>query len=100
MIVYKSIFLTKAQNELLNAWQWYEEKQIGLGDKFKKEVYNCLNKITKNPVVYPLRNELFRERKINIFPYLIIYHFSVETNLIIVTSIFHTSRNPKKKYKD
>ena len=100
MSIYKILFLSKAQNELIDAWLWYEKRQVGLGDKFKKEVFNCINKIALNPAAYPLRNELFRERKINIFPYLIIYNYSLEYDVILITSIFHTSRNPKNKYSD
>lgn len=99
MSFYKSTFLAKAQNELLNALEWYEDRQVGLGTRFKNEIYNCLKKIEKSPQKYPLRPNNFRERRINIFPYLIIYRIEESEKLILISSIFHTSRNPQKKYK-
>jgi hypothetical protein len=38
------ILSERAQLELLEAWKWYEDKQTGLGDKFKKELYGKLSK--------------------------------------------------------
>lgn len=89
----------RARKELFEAWVWYEERQQDLGDRFETEVYNRLEQIQKDPERYPNRKESFRETKTKTFPYLIIYKIEKEQNLIIVFSIFHTSRNPKLKYK-
>jgi len=36
--------------------------------------------------------------KINDFPYLIVYKLYPGKNFVLVISIFHTSRNPRKKF--
>jgi hypothetical protein len=34
-------FLPRARKELLNAWEWYEDRQAGLGDRFLEQVFIC-----------------------------------------------------------
>jgi len=86
----------KAHNEILEAWEWYEDKQTGLGDQFKQEVAKKLDVITANPLQYASKNS-FREAQTDVFPYLIVYQINKQLNLIFVVSIFHTSRHPKRK---
>lgn len=95
---YQSFFVPEAQAELINAWTWYEDKNPGLGDKFLNEVYKRITQIEANPERYPQRKHSFHETIVKIFPYLIIYRIEKRMKLIIITSIFHTSRNPRKKY--
>jgi hypothetical protein len=35
---YFSILSTRAQKEIIQAWEWYEERQQSLGNRFLKEV--------------------------------------------------------------
>jgi hypothetical protein len=42
-IGYVTIFSSRGQKEIAKSWEWYEERQVGLGDRFIKEV---LSKIT------------------------------------------------------
>ncbi len=93
------ILLSRARNELLEAWEWYEDKQPGLGDRFKEEVYKVLHNIGKHPAHYQQRRRNYREALTDIFPYLIIYKVLKKEKLVVVSSIFHTSRHPGKKYK-
>ncbi len=52
---YTTILLARAKNELLEAWIWYEEKQTGLGDRFKNEVYKRIHEIEAQPAKYKER---------------------------------------------
>jgi hypothetical protein len=45
------IFLAKARLELLKAWTWYEDRQVGLGDRFNNEVEKALQRIQLKKVV-------------------------------------------------
>ena len=95
---FTSIFLLRAKQELLNAWVWYEERQTGLGDRFKDEIFKHIKQIEQTPDRYRERKKPYRETRIKNFPYLIIYRVEQKKKLIIISSIFHTSRNPRKKY--
>lgn len=88
-----------AQNELENSSEWYEEQSIGLGDYFADTIYNCFKSISKNPEAYHNRKGNTREFVVNKFPYIIVYRIMKKGNTIYILHIFHTSRNPKFKYR-
>ena len=98
-MIYSTEFLSKALLELLEAWKWYEDKQPGLGDKFKQQVYACVKIIEQHPERYPERKKNYREGFVNIFPYLLIYRTHKRKKVIAILSVFHTRRNPDKKYR-
>ncbi len=97
-MTYTIEFLPRARKELLDAWDWYDDRWAGLGDRFMREVEKKLEQIGKTAYRYTERRKGFRETKINVFPYLIIYRIQKQKKIIAVSSIFHTSGNPKKKY--
>lgn len=92
-------YLKKARTELFEAWEWYEDRQKGLGDKFKLQVDNCIKSILQNPERYPERKRYYREAIVRIFPYLIVYRINKRKKTIAIVSIFHTSRSTRKKIK-
>lgn len=91
-------YLPKAQTELVETWKWYEDKQMGLGDKFKSNIDNCIRTIEQNPERYPERKKNYRESMVKTFPYLIIYRLNKRKKVIAIVSIFHTRRSPRRKY--
>lgn len=95
-MIYSYLQLGKAQNEILDAWEWYENKQIGLGDRFKQEVENKIKSIINNPLKYPLKGK-YHEAQTDIFPYLIVFDIDKINNLILIVSVFHMSRHPNNK---
>ena len=94
---YSATFLPKALQELLDAWEWYEDRQLGLGDRFELYLYRKVNTILRNPEHYECKQNMYREVKIDTFPYLIIYKIDKEKHQILIVSVFHTSRNVVRK---
>ena len=91
--------LEEADREFTEASLWYEEQSPGLGERFIKMVETKLDLVLKFPERYPKRKGNFRETLVNIFPYIIIYTFNKKNQIVIVSSIFHASQNPRKKYR-
>lgn len=82
------------------AYAWYEDKQKDLGERFLKAVRNKIEKIAANPKAYGSKsNKSFREAKIEFFPYLIVYKIKKDNQEIFISSIHHTRKNPRKKYR-
>jgi len=95
---YQLIFEAKAVKEFSDSFDWYEDQQEELGNRFEKAVYEKLSEIQKYPERYPQKRKPYRETGIKKFPFLIVYEFDKLKNTIFIISIFHTSRNPKYKY--
>ena len=96
---YTVLLLSKARRELAAAFQWYEERQSGLGDRFVETVMHKLSLIEQDPTRYPKRIKNYREAVVPVFPYLIVYRIHSKLKVVAVVSIFHSKQNPVKKLK-
>ncbi len=68
---YFSILSSRAQKEIAKAWEWYEDRQQSLGDRFLKEVIHRIRLIEQNPDRYPTRYKSYKEIPV---PVSISYH--------------------------
>lgn len=90
----------QAHEEYIQAYEWYELRQKGLGDRFMGYVEKKLQQISEHPEYYGKRqNSRFRETKVDNFPYLIVYEFFKRKQLIHIAAIYHGKRNPRNKYR-
>jgi plasmid stabilization system protein ParE len=92
-------FLEEARSEFQEATEWYETRSVGLGERFRDLVTKKIESIIEHPERYPKRKSNFRQITLRTFPFLIIYTFYKNEGIIIINSISHTSRNPRKKYR-
>lgn len=95
---YTVVISSRAHKEIIQAWTWYEDRQISLGDRFIKEVFNRIHKIQLTPTRFPTRYKSYKETPVKDFPFLIIYRINKQKKLARIVAVFHTSLNPKKKY--
>ena len=95
--MYRLILKPHAVSTAAEAYQWYEEKSKGLGEVFLSELHTCFKKIESNPKLFGKIKKNFRQIKLKRFPYVIIYEV-IETEVVVFV-VFHTSRNPKYKFK-
>ena len=96
---YTLIFNALAENEYIAAILWYEEQQPGLGARFESETGKQLQRIIANPFAYHYSKRNFREASVEHFPFTIVYAANERNKTIYISSVFHTSRNPKGKYR-
>jgi hypothetical protein len=93
------IVSSRAQKELAETWGWYEDRLSGLGDRFMNEVLKCIRQIEENPDRFPTKFKSYKEAQVKTFPFLVIYRINKKAGSVRVVSIFHTARNPGRKYK-
>ncbi len=86
------ILLPPAIGDILEARDWYEVRQPGLGDLFRECVESGIEAIQRNPELYPFMLKPYRRALVKRFPYAIIYEYANDS--IVVYSVFHGSRNP------
>jgi len=98
-IIYSSILSVRAEKEMSSSWDWYEERQKGLGDRFIEEVIRKISIVEDNPELFPVKYKSYRETMIATFPMLIIYRINKRKRIIRIVSVFHTARSIKAKYQ-
>lgn len=81
--------------DIKEAYLYYEEQKIGLGNRFLDTLETYIERVQKNPEHYQVKRKPYREAFIKDFPYLIIYE--IEANKVIVYAVFNTWKNPNKK---
>jgi len=87
----------EAEADMTDAWLWYEEQKRGLGDEFLTCINDVLNRIAKNPKLYPINYKKHRLAVVRRFPFHVVY--KVYDREVIVYAIYHTSRHPENKYR-
>lgn len=89
---YRLVIRPEAEDDLKEAFSWYENKRNGLGYDFLLQVEAGLRFIEKNPKVFQEEYKGTRKYLIKRFPYKIIY--LVKKEKIIVLAITHGKRSP------
>ena len=87
--------LQTATDDLQDSYDWYEEQRAGLGEQFITEVDEYIKLISKNPYQFAVQfSGKYRFALLRRFPFRIVYDIEENENLVNVTAVFHTSRDP------
>lgn len=92
MVRYKIEFLPLAQEELIQAIDWYEKQRHGLGARFIVAVEATIEAIKRTPMLFTVVHKNIRRARIKRFPYGIFFEFDEE--LVIIAAIYHAKRSP------
>jgi plasmid stabilization system protein ParE len=88
------IVAPEAEQDVADAYGWYESRRPGLGEEFLTCIDACIQAIRRAPDMHPAVHESYRRALVRRFPYAIFYDHTGET--VTIYSVFHTSRNPDK----
>lgn len=91
-MTYTLRFLPEVEEDLINGYFWYEEKEKGLGEEFLFVFYDNVNRIIDNPLIYRKVYGDFRRCLLKRFPYAI--YFCCTGGEIIIFGILHCARSP------
>jgi len=87
------IFDREARLEFEDAVEWYNEREPGLGDRFRAEVNASLQRILQDPERFPFSGRTIHKARVETFDKYNI-HFCIEPDFIGVVAVFHGARNP------
>ena len=96
---YTYILLAEAQEEYESAFNWYTERSITAAENFIADIDYTLELICSYPNRWRNEYDDFFELGLKKYPFSIIYLIDNAHRLVIVSSIYHHSRNPKSKYR-
>ena len=86
-------FLEPAWTDLVEAVEYYNDQEEGLGFELSEEILTTIKRIIQYPEAWPLISKRTRRCRSKRFPYGIIYQIRGETLLIIAVS--HLRREPQ-----
>ena len=85
--------MPEAEAELAQAWQWHEDRELGLGDELVRAVKVVIAQASREPECYPQVLEDLRRGPVRKFPYGVIY--GVRGNHLVVFAVYHSRRDPE-----
>jgi plasmid stabilization system protein ParE len=84
----------EVEQDVSEAYLWYEDRRVGLGEEFLTCVDACFRSICRSPEMHSIVYNNCRRGLIRRFPYSVFYESL--RNLVIVYAVFHNSQNPQK----
>ena len=95
MPVALNVVITQAARaELIEAQDWYEGEAAGLGPRFRVEIDTAIERISTNPLQFPVVFKNLRRALLRRFPYMLF--FTVDGETLLVIACFHASRDPRQ----
>ena len=97
MRLYDLIIKEEAKFEIIEAYNWYEGKQEGLGERFVLDLDDYFERIRSTPEIFPRRYREYRQVVMKRFPFVIV--FEIEEKEVVVYAAFNTYQDPNKLQK-
>jgi toxin ParE1/3/4 len=86
------VFTAAARADILDAVEWYEARQSGLGRRFIADLEALTVRMGGNPLQFPVMHNGVRRGALRRFPYGVFFRALPEQ--VQVLACFHTSRDP------
>jgi plasmid stabilization system protein ParE len=83
-----------AAADVEEAYRWYEQQRVGLGEEFLAAVDAKLRDIAAHPSAYAVIHRGVRRALLRRFPYAVFYRFHGDS--VIVVACMHGRRDPKR----
>jgi len=93
-VTLKPVFRPQADQEVQSARRWYEEQRPRLGIEFANAIDEVVERISSNPLAFPIVHNETRRAVVRRFPYGI--YFRVSEDQIVVTAVMHGRRHPRR----
>jgi plasmid stabilization system protein ParE len=93
-MTYSLIVSDESEQDLAEAYSWYERQRAGLGREFMVCVNEVLERIQANPLELAVTYKSVRQALVRKFPY--VGCFTSFSNIVEVIAVFHGHRNPSR----
>lgn len=88
------VIVPAAERDLDEAFRYYEDRMVGLGDDFLERVAVALRQIAEFPEAKRLVTKTCRRSLIERFPYAIFY--ASDPGVVTIFGVLHTASGPGK----
>ena len=86
-------FLSVAEREMRDAFDWYKRQSLGLGAEFLAELDQAVGRIRRYPRSCPVLKDGIRRALLSRFPYGLWY--AIETDAVVMYAVAHLHRQPR-----
>ena len=93
-MIERVIYTSGADSDIAEAYNWFEDREPGLGEEFLRCVEACVLTIRRHPKLYPVAVDNFRRALVRRFPFEVFYDATDEQ--LTIYSVFHCSQDPEK----
>jgi hypothetical protein len=88
------IFAPEVDQDLAEAYLWYESQRAGLGAEFLTCAEACIEAIRRTPELQAIVHANYRRALVRRFPYAVFYEHT--PGILTVYGVFHTASAPDK----
>jgi toxin ParE1/3/4 len=82
-----------AEEDIANAYRWYEERCPGLGRQFLLALEATFSRVRDWPEMFPVVHREARRAPVSQFPYRVIYRISDDR--LVVIAVYHSHQDPR-----
>ncbi len=90
----KLVFAPETENDIAEAYAWYERHRTGLGEEFLGCVDSCIEAVCQSPDMYAVVHDNYRRSLVRRFPYAVLYEHA--DDVVTIYGVFHTARDSEK----
>lgn len=92
---YRLVIRPEVDADLLQAEEWHEKQQTGLGREFLRAVREAMARLPQNPLLHPIRHRRKQVRWIypRQFPYRIVFRVILDT--VVIIAVLHGARHDR-----
>lgn len=84
----------EARADIIDAYQWYEQRSVGLGREFIRTLRARFASVSREPQRFPIVVDDIRRAPLSRFPYFI--YFVDAPAAVVVIGVLHGRRNPER----
>lgn len=93
-MTFRVVFDPGAEQDVLEAYVWYEARSDGLGAEFLRQVKIQEARLSRVPLIHAIEYDQIRRAFVGKFPYSL--HFRIEHQTVRVLACIHHSRDPQR----
>ena len=91
----------EAHQDTIEAYNYYETKLTGLGERFLNALQQRYKELSENPTFYSYIDEdplkILRDVKLEKFPFVVVYE--ITENQVVVYAVHNTYKHPRNKLR-
>jgi plasmid stabilization system protein ParE len=94
---FRAVIEKEAEQEFVEAVHFYDGRQPGLGQRFARDLRAFFRIVCRKPERFRLVSRLTRKARLpKPWPYSVFFVIKQETSEVIISTIWHDSRNPEE----